>query len=252
MKRFFSYFSLALAGALLVGCKKDSAPAPAPNVPEQVATKPATVEPGHEAELIPLKTGNSWTYGLQTRVRINGQDQTTTPFDVVFKIINTEKTADGMKVYWTMSRLDKPTGTMKVTDKQIWLQNAKGIYQLGVGYPDFKYFSSPQPIIEYPIKSGHSFKWEGEGILNDGSIGKTTITSTILDNQDVDLESGRVNTIPVESMQNFETAKRSGSGISTVFIQPKVGIVRFKQQESVAQGLNAAVQILRLKEYKLN
>lgn len=233
MKKWTSF--IITASILVVGCKKDGVA----NIPVEKPVEMVKLAPGEEKQLFPIKVGNKWTYAYQARNVTGGKDQTTPQNEVTFTIVRTEDVPEGKKVFWEV------TSGGRLNDKQIWLVCDKGYFQLGVGFPNFRYFSTPQPIIVFPIKEDSSFRWEGSGILSNGQVGKMEIVSKILSNQEVDTDMGRMSAIPVESTQTFTSVARSGTGVSTVYIAPKIGIIRFKQQEVTAS--NAAVQVLKLK-----
>lgn len=233
--------SLGATTLVLWGCKGGEGDLT--NIPKANAIPLATIQPGKDAEVIPFKVGNEWTYGLSARAASNVKDQTRSDLEAKFKIVAIEETPQGKKVMWEM------TTNGKLTDRQSWLVNSKGMYQLGVGFPNFKLFSTPQPIVTFPIKPGQTFYWEGSGILSDGTVGKMEISSKILEPQEVDTEMGRLSAFPIESSQTFTSAARTGKGISSIYIAPGVGIVRLKQQEATNSA--AVVQLLRLKSKNL-
>ena len=238
----FSTISVAALSVTMIGCKGSGQPDLSNIPPRKEAAPIAQVA---DKDLFPFKEGNEWTYTSQMRlITQKTGDQVQNPLDVKFKIEKVDESGDTKTVHWVITIGDK------IVDKQQWIQNSKGVYQLGLGYPNYQTFSEPQPIILFPVKTGTKFTWHGNGPLTNGKPGVSQVKSEILAVDNVETGEGNMSAIPVESKQEFKSADFSGSGIATTYIVPKIGMVRFKQQE--ISNANAAIQLMKLTSHKFN
>lgn len=226
---------LALMG--VAGCGKGGGsayqPKPVPKV-EAIAPKE-----GIDQNLIPLDEGNQWTYTEQV-VRVMGTQRQQASVEQIFRVTKSTRTPEGVKATIELS------ANGKLTDRQVWLANDKGLYMLSQGLND-KPFTPPQPVILYPVEAGKSFKWQGSSIGPDGKTSTSTIESNILGNQEVDTETSHVSAIAIESKISFD--KKDQSESSTMWVQPGTGIVRLVQQ--VVAGKVGGQITLKLKSYSL-
>ena len=205
-------------------------PKPVPKV-EAVAVKE-----GIEQNLLPLDEGNQWTYTVSVTAiaggrRLGGEKEQT------FKVAKVEPQGDGKKATFELW-LDG-----KLSDRQVWLVNSKGIFQVATGL-DLKPFTSPQPVIFFPVTPGATFDWNGNT-----PQGASVVKSKVLGPQEVDTDSGRVSAIAVSSNSQITTSKGKGSSSSTIWLCPGTGIVRFVQQET--SGSRVGQIVMRLKSHSL-
>lgn len=228
--------SLALLGLVSAGCSGGSSsgyvPQPVPHVEK------AEIKPGEETTLMPLKEGNSWTYAVEAQRMAGGRSAGNAQGELTYRVAST--TVEGNA---TRATLELISGG-KTIEKQEWLANDKGVFQIGVGEKTEK-FTTPQPVILTPLKDHPSFEWRGYGLCPDGKFGNIIVRSKILDLQEVDSEIKRFSALPVESVTEYEGDGRKGNAASTTWFAPGVGIVRFKQE--VVTGDRASIMLLKLK-----
>lgn len=220
---------VALAGIVALGCGSKSK-----GTYQPVATKkvePAKIAPGNEAELFPAKEGSQWVYETE-QVTAQG----TQVGEVIFRAVKVIPTADGNKVQFEMENGGK------IIDRQTWLINGKGIFQLTSG-PQQVAFEPPQPVLLFPADAGRTFSWQGKGVTSGGQIGTSTIKSTIIGPQEIDTGTGTMSGIAVQQTSEGKVNNQAFKTASMVWFVPKVGLARYKQQ--VAAG----TILLRLKNY---
>jgi hypothetical protein len=201
-----------------------------------------TIEPARVGSdigtLFPMAEGNQWTYTIETQIRRAGQEGSGSD-EVTLRVAKSEQTSEGVRATIEVVR------SGEVVEKQVWLSNDTGIYQIAAGkeIP----FTSPQPVVVAPVEPGQTFSWKGSGLLPGGQTGGSTIENIVRGPQEVDTDLGRMSGIAVES--RFTATDGSGAGTSMIWFAPGVGIVRFKQQAQF--GNDAHVQLLRLKSHSL-
>ncbi|MBI5708410.1 MAG: hypothetical protein HZC36_15615 [Armatimonadetes bacterium] len=234
---------LALAAA---GCRPkegtgSSSQASAPPKP----VTPASVKPGEEATLFPLKVGTQWTYKVETRRVADGRE-TTGSGEVTLRVASATPIPGGVKA--TLDTIDREG---KVAQSQEWQVTAKGIYQITAGQNSVP-FSPPQPAILFPIDSNRTFSWKGTGVSPVGRGGAQEFQNTVTEAQEIDTDMGPFSAIPVESGGKFKTSDDSGKPlegrtVSTTYWVPKVGIARFRQE--IIAGQIRLLQVLVLKSF---
>lgn len=228
------------AGAFLAGCNSGGGTYQ-PKAVEKAAPLPA-VTAGQEASIMPLTLGNEWVYESSIVVQQGGQ-QASNETDVTFRIVRSTTNANGT------------TGILEIKtqegqpERQTWLTNSKGVYQVSAGANNALPFTPAQPAVTFPLEKGRKVNWTGTGLLPGGGRGASRLTQTILDNQEVDTAMGRMIAIPVETRQSWGSGQTAGQSASTVWWVPGTGIVRFRQEIVTPQA--SAVQVLRLKSKSL-
>lgn len=230
-----------LAGALiLAGCGSGGGGSYTPKQTKKV--DPAVVAPGQEANLFPWKVGNQWTYTLEG-MRMSQQGQQADPVrTITYKLTAVAPVEGGEKATFEISQ------DGAVMDRQVWLRNAKGIFQVSVS-PANVPFTPMQPALVFPVKEGAKFKWTGTGVVPGGDQGKSTTESTVVGPQEIDTESGRMSGIAIETQTQWSSGNLKGMTNSVAWWTPGYGIVRFKQ---TAMANNVAVtQLLKLKSATL-
>lgn len=231
---------VSLVALSVVGCRSGGPPdAYKPQPVEKIPV--ATISAGNEKSLMPLDIGNEWTYTVEAGGVSTTGEKKTVSFELRWKVVDSVKTPNGDKITIAVTR------NGKVEDRQIWLVNAKGFYQLSTGNP-LKHFSAPQPVLEFPVSEGRTFAWKGSGPSALG-MGKMDVENKILAVQEVDTEVGRLSAIPIESHTSIDTGEFKGRTTSTLWLTPSIGIVRFRTEASHPNGVS--VVLLRLKSSSL-
>lgn len=235
--KWISGIGAAAAMVVAVGCGSGGG---GTYQPKQVkAPEKATVVAGQEAKLFPLRKGNSWTYVGEALQRAGNQTRTA-PFEFTLRVANVETDANGN----TNADIEVVVDG-KVTERQQWRTNSRGIYQVSAGNERVP-FAPPQPAILFPIDMNRTFEWQGRGMSPAGQVSYFSSTSRVLAPQEVDTQAGRYSAIPVESRGQISQGDQSGQYATTAFWSPNVGLVRFRQE--VVIGNTAQVQVLRLKQ----
>ena len=228
---------LAVTVILSAGCNGGSG-SYVPKPVQSVAS--VTAREGLDQNYIPIAEGKQWTYTAETIKQTEARQTHLPESEVIYKITKVENIAEGQQVTWEIKVGDK------VTDRQIWIVTKDGIYQSVVGLKQKK-FTTPQPIVLFPISEHPTFEWRGSGALPDGTLGSNIVKSRLDGTQEADTEMGRVKALAISSDLDFATTTGRGKGTSVVWLSPGVGIVRFKQV--VSQGNVMLSETLRLKSH---
>lgn len=192
-----------------------------------------------EKSVFPAKTGSTWTYGYEsaaqpTRLSPGGSGELT------FKVTKVSDNANGKQIDLEIRRRGE------LTDRQRWLVNSKGLYQISAGVKEMIPFSPPQPLVLFDAKTNEPFNWKGTGLCPDGRAGKMQSRSTVLGTQEVDTETGRQAGVAVQTITTFENPKNRGGLQVITWFKPDTGIVRMKQTMLLPQG--KVEMTLKLKE----
>ncbi len=221
---------------LNVGCKPSAGSAYQPK--PQPKLEMASVKEGADQNLVPFVVGNQWTYELQqARITKRGRESAD-PITQTMKVTDVQRGADGTKASIDVLQ------DGKVVDHQVWLANAKGLYQLSVGSVPF---DPPQPVVLFPISSNQSFKWSGTGIVGAGKSGRSDAVSKVDGQQTVDTGTGSLMALAVTSSTSIPGSKTRLQG--TVWLAPGIGIARLLQDSSTTDMVGHIV--LKLKGHSL-
>jgi len=204
--------------------------------PEAVKTvEPAKVAPGEEKSLYPLAVGNQWTYTLTQSGTVNGAQRTASS-EAVFKVTAIKPVGDGVQANIEVSI----GGTL--SEKQVWLVDSKGIFQMVGGAPAIT-FTPSQPQILFPPETGRKFSWKGVGPVAgqptpDGrptpmKPGSISASYEILGPQTVDTDMGPISAIAVQSSATMTVNGKQVSTPSITWWAPKVGLVRFVTNNTI-------------------
>jgi len=228
--------ALSLAALVVaVGCSGGSGGGYVPKKATELP--PAAVKAGQEASLFPFKIGNSWTYRTVTAQRIGNRTQERTA-DVTFKVVNVEDVANGKKATIDLIVGEKPV------DRQVWISNSRGIYQVSIGRAKPRVFSTPIPAVLFPVKEGSKFKWSG----SEGNT-KLSYNSVVVGPQEVDTDEKRMSAIAIESTGNSTNPKVTEKLERTIWFVPGVGIVRIR--ESAVSNVGASELLISLKKHQV-
>lgn len=226
--------SVVIVASVAIGCKgggSSGGSAYVPTPPPKI--EPASVKAGEEATLFPITVGNAWTYSATTSVRTKQGSRQGTK-DATFKVTKVEDVAGGKRA--TLELLMDG----KAVDKQVWLVNAKGVYQVSVGIAKPRLFSTPIPAITFPIETGSKFSWQG----GDGKA-KMAYNNEVTGAEEVDTEMKRMSAIAVDSKGTSVTGVTTEKTDRTIWFAPGIGIVRIR--ESTSSPVGASELLLSLK-----
>jgi len=209
------------------------------------ATPPATVPAGpfalsasDESTLIPMASGNQWVYSVEETVQREGVPDETTKNEMIWRMVNAREGKEG-----TLVTCEMVLGG-KVVDRQVWTKSSKGFFQL-TGLMDTASFSSPQPIVVFPVKQGQKADWLGLGPTPNGSVGRIKFSTEVMGPEDVDTETDRLHAIAFHSTTEFTVKGTTGHCETVSWFKPGLGLVRYRS--AVAFGKTASSIVLRLK-----
>lgn len=226
---------LAIALIVAAGCSGGGGDSYVP-VKKQ-AIPEAKVAPGQEAALFPFAVGNSWTYVARTAARVKNR-QSTQEAEITFRVAKIEDTKNGKRA--TIDLITKD----KVVDRQVWLSNSRGIYQISIGATKPRVFTSPIPAILFPVEPAKRFSWKG----GDGNV-NMTLNFTVTGAQEVDTEEKRLSAIAVESTGTSVKGKLTEKTERVIWFAPGIGIARIR--ESTASSVGASELLLSLKSHNV-
>lgn len=228
----------ALAAAIAAGCGSKEPgykPKPVAQIPK------ASVAPGEEATLFPLAVGNQWVFTAKSRFAAGGQAQDTDG-ELTLRVASVANVANGKQAVIEIIQ------DGKVNERQIWVQDAKGVFQVRAGRNNVQ-FSPRIPVIEFPIQEGRTTQWRGTGPVPAGNPGPHAADIKILGVQEVDTDMGRMSAYAVESQSKWTRNNVQGSSVGTTWFAPKIGMVRFRLDLSFGQL--RGTQSLALKSHSL-
>lgn len=218
--------------ALVVGCGP-SEPAAAPTAPP-----PAPLSAKDQEALIPFAAGNQWVYSADESVMTANAPPRSAGGEMTWRIAKVEKVPDGEVATCEMVREGK------VVDRQKWMRTAGGFFQID-GQSGSGKFSSPQPIVPFPVEKGKKSTWTGTGPTPMGGNGPIKESIEILGEEGVDTAQDRVNAIDVRTRTDFTVKGTQGHCETVSWMKPGVGIVRYHTE--VAFGDSVRSLTLRLK-----
>lgn len=204
-----------------------------------VTTNPAETDSITDTAIFPMVVGDTWNYEFTTEVDGNPQGS---PIECQVVVKKSEQTANGELATLDVSYDGQPG------DRQVWLNAPDGLYEISSTLKDVP-FSPRQTVLEVPYKPGDAFDWSGSGITPDGTPGTLKVRSFVRNTERVDTGVEKMNALPVESHIEFESKKGTGRAVSTIYLFPGVGMVRFSQ--TINQGKSIIIQTLRLKSHSL-
>lgn len=207
--------TLALFGlAIVVGCGPDVGPT---NPEDQV--KVLANELSKPADLLPLSSGNAWTYTLRSVVRNQqgqAQEATATP---TLKVsgMNGEKA--------TIAFVNEN----KLVSELNFLRTEHGIVQIGLkgaGQPS-RSFTPALPLYHWPMEVGEKREWSGNGYRSGlGDDGPMTSTLEYKGESEVDTPAGRMKAHRFDSLTKYKKDAAEFGSTTSIWLVPKVGIVR--------------------------
>lgn len=215
-----NYLLLVSAAVLLAGC------APAPYKPTPIPeTPPVALGSIDPKTFFPTTAGKEWTYTMDESSNVAAEKSS----NVKLRIADSQDTPGGRAVRVEVSSAGAPIDAWNM------VVNDHGVFQKTSGLKDIPY-SPMQPLVLLPLKEGQTFDWKGTGICPTGEMGSITSKSQVLGSQAVDIASGRMSGIAVETDEQFTTPKAKGTMVETVWYRPTVGIIRLKQISKTLLG----------------
>jgi hypothetical protein len=241
---------VVLAGSqAMVGCNR-TASSYVPKKSEQLTE--TKVQPGQEASLFPFKVGNQWTYTVEINIQ-NGNQRQTRSAEVTWRIAKVASNGGA-----TTATIDVVQDG-NVRDRQLWRSDSKGLYQLSIGVQP-KAFSSPKPVLLFPLEEGRKFSWTGTGPNSAGGMDQAKETNEINGTQIVDTDLGPVTAYSVDSKSTFQVTVRPAPNqperkvpatmTATTWFSPNIGLVRAVQTTVVGNQAGQKIT-LRLKSRSL-
>jgi hypothetical protein len=214
-----------LAAAILVGCSPDVGPTD-PNSKVNVTKNKVD----KVSDLWPLQSGNAWTYEARQTVRTtDGRSGGTTQTPTLKVVSKNGSTATigfirENKLVSKLTVLETPKG---ITQKSI--QGSKGPEQT---------FDPPTPLFEWPMKVDEERKSEGVGFREGlGSRGKFKTTLVYKGEYEVDTPAGRMLAHRFDTLQTYSQGSKEYGSTSSVWLVPKIGVVRSIELLATPQGL---------------
>jgi len=220
-----SILSLSVGAAVLVsgcGSKAEYVPVKAAE-PTPVKMENVTAE-----ELLGIKPGKKWTYALTSVIQ--NREGTRTENDVL-EITVTKFVQRGARKIATMEY----ARNNKVIDRQDWEVGETGVFQRTTGLKPVT-FSTPVPIVPFPLTSGKVVSWQGKGMTVVDELGTIRSKVRVRGVESVDTAAGKRSGIAVEAISEFQAGKTKGSTVSTTWFTPGVGIVRLRQALTLPNG----------------
>ncbi len=224
---------LGVGVLLIAGCNRDEGGASTAKKVES-NVKAIDKSAGWEKRLFPFKKGNTWVYSLES-TRVRNSRRAEAKADITYQVT---------AVNGDRATIEVRDQNKKLIDRQVWLSNDKGLYQVSISTKDVAY-NPAQPVAIFPVTAGKSFRWTGRGVLPTGEIGTQTIETTPQPPIIVDTLAGQFEAIPFETSYTMKGGA-NGSGDSTTFFAPGVGIVRYRQTNK--SDLETGSLVLKLKE----
>lgn len=240
MKHAKIWIALSVTVAL-VGCKPGGGGSTPTTTKIKEAAPTAKVVEGMDTNLFPLKVGNQWTYSVAQTLARGGQVRNGS-MEVTFRVKTVDRGANAVK-----ATLEVLSGN-KVSDRQIWMIDKTGIYQTAIGM-NLVPFSSPQPVLKFPVKDGSEFRWSGSAPLPGGKSRNYSIVATVHSEQPVDTDMGPFKAVALESRATVHEGKNNGQEATSTWFTPNVGIVRLLTA-SMAGNVQQR-NLLKLKSYSL-
>ena len=239
-------FSLSLTGCGTSG-KTDTYK---PKAQEKVA--PVTIVPGQEADILPLKAGNTWVFEGET-TQTTGQGNRSSKTEVSFRVAQVVDTPEGKEATIEVTA----DGTL--SDRMKWTMGPTGLYQVSGSIRDSKgsplkesKFEPAIPLVPFPIKTGSEVKAVSSGIRPGAGVGPFQSKVSTEGIQEVDTAMGRFSALSSSSESTYKDKGISFRSATAVFWTPKVGIVRYLQEVVATNAEGKTISsnsVLRLKSH---
>ena len=221
-----------------------------PKAVEKVA--PVTIVAGKEAELFPIKAGNTWVYAGETS-QSTSQGTRSSKTEVTFRVVDVTETPDGKEATIEVSS----DGTL--SDRMKWRVGTNGVYQVAGSVRVSKdaplkeaKFEPAIPIVPFPVKNGSEVIVNSTGIRPGAGVGPFQAKVNVEGIQEVDTAMGRFSALSTLSESTYKEKGIQFKSATGAFWTPKIGIVRYLQ-EIVATNVDgktiSSSSVLRLKSH---
>ena len=207
--------TLALFGlAILVGCGPDVGP----TRPED-QVKVLSNELGKPADLLPLSSGNAWTYTMRSVERNQEGQSRQSVATPTLKVsgMNGEKA--------TVAFLNDK----KLVSELNLMRTEHGVLQTGLkaAGKTGRSFVPALPLYHWPMKLGEKREWSGTGYRAAlGDNGPMTSTLEYKGESEVDTPAGRMKAHRFDSLTKYKKNSTELGSTTSLWLVPKVGIVR--------------------------
>src|SRR5687767_3004211 len=118
--------------AAVVGCGKGGG-----SYEPKPLKKPASATAAKDADLMPLAVGNQWTYEVTGQAVAKNGQVVQIAGELTWKVVKVDKSGGETRAIVDVVSKDKRT------DRQEWLINSKGIYQVSIGLDNVIRFTPP-------------------------------------------------------------------------------------------------------------
>ena len=227
----------ALSLIILCGCSRPEVPPPAP-----VVVAPVKITPTNQQTLLPFGEGNTWVYDAEISSsdgdKVVGRDEG----EIVFKMSDVKKVGNKTQAFLTATKGDELLGV------STWSVSDDGIEQSAGGMKNVP-FSSPEPIVKFPIEKNSILTWSNSGEMPDGMQGAETGVTKVVRAPQIDTAISTVSGIASTAVAKFVSKNNEGVETTTTWFQPGVGMVRIVQTTRIGDRTNATT--IRLKSWEV-
>lgn len=225
--------ALILAVAIAApGCgKKEGAAAGGVGVPPVIPQKlsPALLPAGQEMDYWPVAVGNQWTYEAVTTQAVNGRQTAPVKSTITYLVKKVTDGPNGRK----FAQFDIKEGD-KFLEAEVWQIDSKGLAQTALGAKLNK-LSSPQYVVEFPVKVGAKNKWIGTVKDDKGQTRNLTMNWSVSGEEQIDTIGQSYNALALAGVGMMKQGSSVQAGVADrLWFVPKMGIVR-RSQEMVAE-----------------
>jgi hypothetical protein len=231
----------SLGGALVIsltGCGNSSNYTPQP----EKKVKALSITTGNEKSLMPIAKGNQWNFVAESEFRSKTNADAKSN-KVSFKVTDVQKDQDSSTATIEVS-IDG-----EVKEKQLWLINDSGIYQVSTGKSGTK-FSTPKLLVPFPVKNSSTFNWNGKGPAINSTSTEIKLNGKIIGSEEVNIKDDKVAALATETTEHWGQDKDKGASVTLAWWVPNVGIARLRQ---VTATQNAVLsQVMRLESYTIS
>jgi hypothetical protein len=208
---------------------------------------PAKIQPGKEADLMPLKVGNQWVYAYEQIVQLANGREDVKRETMTWSVVKATPIPGGTRA------VVEVRANGKEVDRQTWRADGSGIYQEAISTKNLAY-APALPVLRFPVEANPRVKWSGRGVQPVGTVGPMDVDIQVLGSQEVDTDAGRMSAVAIESTSRFSVRARNGQSTkgmaaNTAWYRPGVGLVRYRSE--VAVGGVLGVTVLKLKSTNL-
>lgn len=205
---------LLLCFVVLLGCGPDVGPT---NPEDKVKVLANEIDkPG---DLLPLKSGNAWTYTVRSTAQNQqgaSRQSSGNPTLKVIRVSGANSTIALIESNKVISELEFVSGANSVSQQSV---KAMG----GPRRP----FSPAIPLFHWPMKAGDKREWKGTGYRPAfGDTGPIRATLEYKGESEVDTPAGRMRGHRFDTTTKYTKNSKEFGSTQSVWLVPKVGIVR--------------------------